>query len=203
MNPIPEALACCPLKYPRELIQALERLWGRMGGEQREGQMFPLFNRSQESGVWRVSRVGSVPREESGGGDRWMRSTSGNVGGMTGPGGKSGLAAGQGVPCFGGWEAVKGNVFHCFSPCPHPTPDTQTHSPGPLLKPTMDYLGLAREESGREERGRHKEETLLPSKGLSEIKLMECVSVSSQEDWEEGWGGNVGAFVPAAQLLPH
>lgn len=43
MNPISEALACCPLKYPRELIQALERLWGRMGGEQREGQKFPLF----------------------------------------------------------------------------------------------------------------------------------------------------------------
>ena len=106
-----------------------------MGGEQREGQKSPLFNQSQESGVWRVSRVGSVPREESGGGDPWMRSTSGNVGGMMGRGGKSGLGAGQGVPWSGGREAVKGTVCRCFSPCPHPVPDSQTREPSPLQRP--------------------------------------------------------------------
>lgn len=51
----------------------------------------------------------------------------------------------------------------------------------------MDYLGLKGDHGGgREgERACHKKETLLPSKGLSEIKLMECVSVSSQGDWGE------------------
>lgn len=161
-----------------------------MGGEQREGQKSPLFNQSQESGVWRVSRVGSVPREESGGGDPWMRSTSGNVGGMMGRGGKSGLGAGQGVPWSGEREAVKGTVCRCFSPCPHPVPDSQTHSPNPLLKPTMDYLGLKKgqrgEREGRKSSSQKGEPSPLQRPFRNKINGM-CLSIIPR-----GQGGGLG-----------
>lgn len=85
MNPGSETFACCLMEHPRNLTQALERLWGGTLVEKQEGQKFPLFNQTQESGVWRVSQVGSIPREEGGGGDHWMGSTSGNMGGRTDP----------------------------------------------------------------------------------------------------------------------
>lgn len=117
MNQISEIFAFRPLKYPRELIQALEKLGGGMVSEQRrEGQKFPWFNQSQESGVWRFSRVGSIPREDSGGRDHCMRSTSGK-------GGRLDLVGGREIG--GGWQAIKECLiaFHLA-----PSPNTQTHS---------------------------------------------------------------------------
>lgn len=125
MNPTSETLACWPFGHSGELTHSsIGEAGGRMGGEQREGQRFPLFNQSLESEVWRVSRVGNVPREESGGGDRWMRSTSGNVRGTRErareerAGEKSRLGAGWGTAPGWGWEAVKRNPSPCFSPHP-------------------------------------------------------------------------------------
>lgn len=135
----------------------------------------PPTNQSQQSGLWRVSRVGSVPREEGGGGDPWMRSTSGNVRRMTGENTAPARAEQEPASCAG---RGGGKAGPCVSP--HRTSTHITLSP--LLSPAMDPLGLKGSQGGeRKARGPGtQKETLLPSKGLSEIKLMECVSVPSQ-----------------------
>lgn len=68
MNQISENNVC-PLKSP-QVIPARERLGeaGRGQWARSRGAEVSLVNQPQESGVWRVSRAGSVPRKESGGG---------------------------------------------------------------------------------------------------------------------------------------
>lgn len=177
-----QLLACCPFKEPRRPKGAASSRGGEGGkardrNEQREGQKFPPppTNQSQQSGLWRVSRVGSVPREEGGGGDPWMRSTSGNVRRMTGENTAPARAEQEPASCAG---RGGGKAGPCVSP--HRTSTHITLSP--LLSPAMDPLGLKGGQGGeRKARGPGtQKETLLPSKGLSEIKLMECVSVPSQ-----------------------
>ena len=97
MNPASETFACCLLEHPRNQPKHW-RGYGEGLYEKREGQKFPLFNRTQESRVWRVSRVGSIPREDSGGGDHWMGSTSGNMGGTTDQEGSPDFVQGRECP---------------------------------------------------------------------------------------------------------
>ena len=77
-----------------------------------------------------------------------------------------------------------------FHHAPNPTSGTRTQRLGPLLKPTVDYLGLKTGQRG-------------VSKGLSEIKLMECVSVPSHEDWGEDQGGEMWGLLSPLPSFSH
>ena len=160
---------------------------------------FPSFHAwARQSGVWRhrVSPVGGFPgkRLGAGRGDQQveMSEVQGGPRGRHDPGWTT---AGAG----GGWGRDHAPQR---SPCPQPQ-DTQTHSLGALLKPTMDYLGLKGGQRGETEPREPVTKTrpFSPQRPFRNKINGMCLSTIPR-GLGEGWG-DVGAFVPAAQLLPH
>lgn len=136
-----EAFACCPFGYPRERIAALGRdeRWAKKWAEDSPPYLIGLKDQ-----VWRVSRVGSVPRKQGGGGDQWMRSTSRNVRAMRRQERSLDLAQSRALHPAAGQRVggcKKGIYPNVFQLTPRLL-KTQTQAPRPLLKPAMDYLGL-------------------------------------------------------------
>lgn len=103
---------------------------------------------------------------------------------------------------LGGWEREACPTASTL-PAP-PTHITLTRFPA---QTHHGLSGVKRRPERREgEKGAcHKNKTLPPPKGLSEIKLMECVSIPSQGDWGEGWGGMWGLLsrLPSFSHIDH
>lgn len=148
--------------------------------------------------------MGSVPRKQAGGGDPWMRSTSRNVRAMRRQERSLDLAQGRELhPAegqrVGGCKKQMCPTFH--SP---PLLRTQTQAPSPLLKPAMDYLGLKGGQRGE----RESRESPTQKGDPSPLQRPFRNKINGMSQYRpKGIGGraegNVGAFVPAAQLLPH
>lgn len=193
MNPISQTLACCPLKYPGTKPN-LERLGEGWEVSEDKGRSCPRFISSGIRGL-EVLPGGRVPREEGGGGEHCMSPTSGNVRG--GPRRQQDTVCVGGGPGsqVGGWER---ECVPLRSRCPRPQ-DTQTHSLSPLLKPTMDYLGLKGGQRGERE-GREpvtKTRPFSPQRPFRNKINGMCLSTIPR-----GLGGGVGGMWGLLSRLP-
>lgn len=103
----------------------------------------------------------------------------------------------------GEWRAVKGNVSHCFPPCPHPQ-DTQTHSTPTSAQTNHGLSGVKRRprrrEGGRERLSQKGDPSPLQRPFRNKINGM-CLSIISG-GLGGRLGGGCGGFCPSCPASP-
>lgn len=130
---------------------------GMKSGQKKWAEDSPPYLIGLKDQVWRVSRVGSVPRKQGGGGDQWMRSTSRNVRAMRRQERSLDLAQGrelhpaEGQRVGGCKKGIYPTVFQLTPPTPQDT-NTGTSSP------TQTSHGLSGVKRRPKRRGREQRE---------------------------------------------